>query len=225
MTSSIQNSGSTTGTSGVTNTSSTSSVVDPNSAAAMQTQFLTMLTAQLQNQDPTNPMDESAITTQMAELSTVSGIAQLNSTLSALSSSMVLGQSTSLIGQNVLVPGSSLSLSNGQAVGGVNLSQSADDVKVTISDSSGNVVNTIDLGSQSAGGIVPFTWNGTTSTGATAPNGNYTFTATATLGTAVSTPTTLSYGQVNGVTPSASGVSVNVGSLGAIPLSSVAMVL
>jgi flagellar basal-body rod modification protein FlgD len=199
-----------------------------NSASAIQSQFLTMLTAQLQNQDPTNPMDATAVTTQMAQLSTVSGISQLNTTLTALSSSMTTAQTlsaASMIGAGVLVPGSALNLSSSQAVGGVTLTGPADGLTVTIKDSSGNVVNTLNLGAQSGAGVVPFTWNGATSSGTTAADGAYTFTAHATSGTSTSSPATLSYGTVNAVTPGANGVTVNVGQLGGFALSAVAQVL
>src|SRR4030067_116548 len=86
-----------------------------------QDRFLTLLVAQLKNQDPLNPMDNAQITTQMAQISTVTGIDKLNETLQALSDSMAMGQSvsaTSMIGHGVLVPGSTLNLANGQAIGG-----------------------------------------------------------------------------------------------------------
>src|ERR1017187_3902980 len=91
-------------------TSSSTATSNAQSAASMQTQFLTMLTAQLKNQDPTSPMDNAAIATQMAQLSTVSGIGQLNTTLQALTNSMQTASAASLIGQKVMLPGSSLSL-------------------------------------------------------------------------------------------------------------------
>jgi flagellar basal-body rod modification protein FlgD len=202
--------------------------VDPNSASALQDKFLLMLTTQLQNQDPMNPMDNSAITTQMAQLSTVSGIAQLNTTLSALSSSMMAGQTlsaTSMIGHGVLVPGSTMTLSGSQGVGGVTLTQPADNLTVTITDASGNTVKTLNLGAQKGAGVVPFAWDGSTDAGGTAPDGNYTITATASLSGTTTSPSTLSYGTVNAVTPGTNGVTVNVGQMGSFALSSVAQVM
>ena len=204
---------------GKTTTSSTS-------AAGIQNQFLTMLTAQLQNQDPTNPMDNAQITSQMAQLSTVDGVSQMNTTLQALTDSMQTSSAASLIGQGVLVSGSSLNLSSGQAIGGVTLSQPAAGLNVTIKDSSGNTVQTLKLGAQTAAGVVPFTWDGSTASGTTAPDGTYTFSAQATdSGGATSTPSTLAYGTVNGVTPGATGATVNVGTLGGFALSAIQQVL
>ena len=211
-----------------TSTAGTTATGAAGSATSMQNQFLTMLSAQLQNQDPMNPMDNAAITSQMAQLSTVTGINQLNTTLQALSDSMALGQSvsaTSLIGHGVLVPGSTLGLSSSQAVGGVTLTGPADSLSVTITDSAGNVVQTLQLGAQKAGGVVPFAWDGTTAKGTTAPDGNYKFTAQAVLSGAASAPATLAYGTVNAVTPGATGATVNVGTLGGFALSAVQQVM
>ena len=99
MTSSIQ--GTTSSTTAATSAISTSQV------AATQDRFLKLLVTQLQNQDPLNPMDNAAVTSQMAQLSTVNGIDQLNSTVQALSASMATSQSlqaTSMIGHAALVP-------------------------------------------------------------------------------------------------------------------------
>src|SRR3546814_1667878 len=78
-----------------------------------QDRFLTLLVTQLQNQDPLNPMDNAQVTSQIAQLSTVNGINQLNTTLLALSGQMDVSQSMQadgLIGKEVLVPGSKSSL-------------------------------------------------------------------------------------------------------------------
>ena len=203
---------------GKTTTSSTS-------AAGIQNQFLTMLTAQLQNQDPTSPMDNAQITSQMAQLSTVDGVNQMNATLQALTESMQTSSAASLIGLGVLVPGSGLSLANSQAVGGVTLTQPADSVSVTIKNSSGAVVKTLQLGPQTAAGVVPFTWDGSTTSGTTAADGSYTFSAQATKSGLTTTPVTLSYGTVNAVTPGTTGATVNLGALGGFALSAVQQVL
>jgi flagellar basal-body rod modification protein FlgD len=201
---------------------------NPNSAIAQQDKFLLMLTTQLQNQDPMNPMDNGAITSQMAQLSTVSGIGQLNSTLQALSDSMAMGQSvsaTSMIGHGVLVPGTTMNLASGQAIGGLELTQPADSLQVSIKDDKGNVVKTLNIGAQKAAGIVPFAWDGKTDTGATAPDGAYKFSAEAVLADATTTPTTLSFGTVNAVTPGATGANLTVGQLGGFALSAVKQVM
>jgi flagellar basal-body rod modification protein FlgD len=197
------------------------------SVSSIQDNFLKMLTAQLQNQDPLNPMDNAQITSQMAQLSTVSGINQLNTTLQALNDSVTMGQAmsaTSMIGHGVLVAGASLALSSGQAVGGVDLSQPADDVVVTIKDAAGNVVRTLDLGAQQAG-TLPFAWDGQTDTGTTAADGTYTFSAQAVLSGVATDAATLSFGLVNAVTPGVNGATLDVGQLGGFALSAVKQII
>ncbi|MBI3903657.1 MAG: flagellar hook assembly protein FlgD [Nitrosomonadales bacterium] len=198
-----------------------------NSASAIQDRFLTMLTAQLKNQDPLNPMDNGQITSQMAQLSTVSGIDKLNATLKALSDSMTMAQSmssTSMIGHGVMVPGSSLNLSNGQAIGGAELTTPADSLRVTITDAAGNTVRTLQLGAQSAG-IVPFAWDGKTDAGAAAADGVYKFKVQAVLSGNATTPATLSFGTVNAMTPGVQGATLDVGQLGSFALSDVKQVM
>lgn len=198
-----------------------------NSTSATQDKFLLMLTTQLKNQDPLNPMDNAQLTSQLAQLNTVSGINQLNTTLQALSDSMSMGQSvtaTSMIGHGVLVPGSALNLANSQAIGGVELTQPADSVKIAVKDATGRTVNTLDMGAQKAG-ILPFGWDGKTDTGATAPDGAYTFTVEATLSGASTSPTALAFGTVNAVTPGVKGATVDVGQLGGFALSDVKQVM
>lgn len=197
------------------------------STAETQDRFLLMLTTQLKNQDPLNPMDNAQITSQMAQLSTVSGIDKLNATLKALSDSMTMGQSvsaTSMIGHGVLVPGSTLNLSNSQAIGGVELTQPADSVNVTIQDAAGNTVRTLQLGAQDAG-ILPFTWDGMTDAGTSAGDGTYKFNVEAMLSGNKSTSASLSFGVVNAVTPGTDGAMLGVGNMGGFALSTVKQVL
>jgi len=157
-------------------TSSTSSSSSATSAAEMQDQFLTLLVAQLQNQDPTNPMENSELTAQMAQISTVSGIEKLNTTVESVTgqfASMQMLQAASLIGHTVLSEGNSLGLSAAQAEDGstkisgtaaFDLDATASNVTVTITTASGQLVDTIDLGSAAAGRNY-FTWDGSNYTG------------------------------------------------------------
>ena len=200
---------------------------DPNSASAQQDKFLTLLVTQMKNQDPMNPMDNAQITSQMAQLSTVSGIDKVNSTLQALSNSLAMSQSvsaTNMIGHGVLVPGSDISLANGQSVGGVELTQPADSLKVTIQDAAGNIMRTLRLGAQEVG-VVPFAWDGQTDTGTTAANGSYKFTVEAVLASNKIDAATLAFGMVNAVTPGMQGATLDVGKLGGFALSDVKQVM
>jgi flagellar basal-body rod modification protein FlgD len=157
--------------------SRTSSGSSNSSAADLQNNFLTMLTTQLQNQDPLNPMDNSQMTSQLAQISTLEGIQGLNTTLTSLLASYNTSQAlqaSSAIGSQVLVEGNKLALSSGLGQGGVTLASAADKVTVTIKDSAGKVVQTQDLGKQSAG-TVAFTWDGKNASDTQLADGNYTF--------------------------------------------------
>lgn len=131
---------------------------DPN---AMQDRFLKLLVAQLQNQDPMNPMDNAQMTTQMAQINTVTGLQQLNQTVQSMSQQFAGMQQlagVSLIGHAVLTDGDSLTTSGGQAQGLFDLAQAGTDVKVEIVTPGGNVVDTVPLGALD-GGRHAFTWD------------------------------------------------------------------
>ena len=179
--------------------------------------FLTLLVAQLQNQDPLNPMDNAQVTTQLAQISTVSGINQLNATVASLGASMGMTQTlqaASLVGHNVVVAGHSLDLvtskgAGATAAGGVSLASDADHVSVTISDGSGSVVRTLDLGAQKAGNQL-FSWDGMTDSGSAAADGQYTFTVTATAAGKAVNADPLMQARVEGVSASAGGVTLQL---------------
>lgn len=194
---------------------------------ATQDRFLKLLVTQMKNQDPLNPMDNAQVTSQMAQLSTVTGIDKLNSTVQALSSSMMATQSlqaVSMIGHVALTDGDSMSLANGSAYGGVELTLPADKVTVQIADDKGAVVRTLHLGGQEAG-IVDFNWDGMTDGGSTAADGTYTFSAVSELSGKKSDVATLSYGLVNSVAQSSSGVTVNIGNQGEVGLNTIRKIL
>ncbi|MBP0596954.1 flagellar hook assembly protein FlgD [Herbaspirillum sp. LeCh32-8] len=223
-----------------TSSASSSSSLNDNSPDAIQNRFLTLLIAQMKNQDPSNPMDNSQMTTQMAQLSTVSGISQLNATLSTLmgnlSSSQAL-QSANMIGHSVFAPGNNIQLTSDttkaedgtetttqKAVFGVQLDTAASNVTVTVKDSTGAVVRTMDLGSQ-ASGTAPVIWDGTNDAGGKAADGKYTFTVTASNnGTAVNA-TALAFGTVASVTTASDGVKLNVTNIGTIKPTDVVQIL
>ena len=192
-----------------------------------QDTFLKLLVTQMQNQDPLNPMDNAQVTSQMAQLSTVSGINKLNDTMNTLAASYNTSQSlqaASMIGHEVLVPGSDINLSNGKALAGVYLDQPADQVTVTVKDGSGNVVNTQDLGAQQTG-TLNFAWDGTSDSGVAAPDGAYTFEVKASLGGSSVSAQSLSMGQVGSITLGSTGTQVNVLGLGAVDMSQVKQIM
>lgn len=212
------------GTSGASSTSSSSSSTSGSASASdMQTTFLKLLTTQLQNQDPTNPMDNTQMTSQLAQMASAQGITTLNSTLNNLLSlyqSSQAMQASSLIGHNILADGNQIKLSGSQGLGGVTLGGAADTVTVNITDSAGNAVRTINLGAQSAG-QVGFSWDGTNDKGQTVPDGNYKMTVSASNAGASVTATPLALGNVSSVSLSGGSVAVNATGLGQLNLSQI----
>ncbi len=134
--------------------STTASANDTNTAAATSDRFLKLLVAQMQNQDPLNPMDNAQVTTQMAQINTVSGIEKLNGTVAGLSTQFVQMQAlqgATLVGRDVIVPGNKLDVVNNVAQGGFEMDGAADAVKVEVLNAGGHVVDTLQLGAQDAG--------------------------------------------------------------------------
>jgi flagellar basal-body rod modification protein FlgD len=212
-------------------TSSTSStgLTGGTSPADLQNTFLQLLVAQLKNQDPTNPMDSSQMTSQLAQISTVQGISQLNTSLTSLSTQLAAGQQSQaaqLIGSTVLAPGNSISVASGKAgTFGVQLANAVSDLQVVVKNSAGTIVNTIDLGKQSAG-TIPVGWTPTDTAGNALPDGNYTITAAGTINGQQATATTLTGATVQGVVTQATGTAGLVLSNGStVGLTSVAAIL
>ena len=116
--------------------------------------FLKLLVTQMQNQDPLNPMDNAQVTSQMAQINTVSGIEKLNTTVEGLNNQFVQMQAVqgaALVGRSVTLAGNRLDISGGSAVGGLELASTADSVKVEVVNPAGRVIDTIHMGSQAQG--------------------------------------------------------------------------
>ena len=136
-----------------------------------QDRFLKLLVTQMKNQDPLNPLDNAQVTSQLAQISTVNGIEKLNATIQAMASNINAGQSlqaATMIGKDVLVPGSDLRLAGGGGIFGVELAQAADQVKVTIHDASGRAIRVMDLDALPAGPLA-LAWDGKTTEGSRPP--------------------------------------------------------
>jgi flagellar basal-body rod modification protein FlgD len=192
-----------------------------------ENRFLTLLTTQLKNQDPLNPLDNAQLTSQLAQISTVNGIEKLNATLQTLLSGLNESQAmeaAALVNHGVLVPGSSMTLGENGGIGGFELATAADETTVTIKDGNGLVIRTMNLGALDAG-IHPFVWDGKADGGAQAATGNYSYSISAKSGTNTSTPTALAYGLVQAVTRNTSGLTLDVGTLGAFTMADVKQIL
>lgn len=203
----------------VQETSSVSSLFGAGAAAASKTgidetedRFLSLLVAQMKNQDPLNPLDNAQVTSQMAQLSTVQGIEDMNATLQALSASMgvnQMAQAANLIGHGVLVPGDGISPAQLEDVIGFDLSRPADQVKVDIFDAGGGLVRSLELGPRE-GGINVLAWDGLNGSGAAVPDGEYRFKVSAVQDGQAVDSTALHLGMVNSVSQGSQGVQLNL---------------
>ena len=119
--------------------------------ADLQDSFMTLLVTQLKNQDPMNPMENAEMTSQLAQINTVSGISELNSTLEGITGQLDAGQAmqaAGLIGSGVLVPGNRVLVGEDGSTTpfGVELGQAADAVRITVRNDSGGVGRRFALG-------------------------------------------------------------------------------
>ena len=206
---------------------SSSSTTKASASEEQQNRFLTLLVTQLKNQDPLNPMDNAQMTTQLAQINTVSGIEKLNTTLNSLVSDIgntLAQEASSMIGKSVLVSGASMSLANGAAYGGFNLESKADSVTISIMNSSGQVVHTETLGAQSAG-VIDFAWDGKTDSGTAAADGTYKFAVEASQGGSPVKVSALQVGTVSALVRSNNGFLLDLGSLGRVDFKDVQQIL
>lgn len=179
--------------------------------------FLKLLVTQLQNQDPLNPMDNAQVTSQIAQINTVSGIGTLNTSVQGLSSQFVQMQAlqgAALVGKDVVVPGNQLDIDSGVAQGGFELASPADKVTVQILDANKKVVDTLELGAQGAG-MHSFEWPaGTNAAGVS-------FKVAASSGSTALTPTELMRDKVTSVSTANNELTMQLERSGSIAYSKV----
>ncbi|AYN94989.1 flagellar hook assembly protein FlgD [Pseudomonas sp. LTJR-52] len=215
-------------TSSGSSTSSTTSS-DSSTSALGKDDFLKLLVTQLNNQNPLDPQDNSAFVAQLAQFSSVESLQNLNSTVSGLAtnyqSSQAL-QASSLVGRSVIAQTNSTLVDTTKSMSGaVVMPATADDVKVGIYNSSGELIKTISMGTQQTGNA-DFIWDGSTDNGIEAPSGTYTFKATATIEDTQTALSTYLPATVNSVTLGQDGneMQLNLAGLGSVSLSQVQMI-
>ena len=189
-----------------------------------QSRFLLLLTTQLRNQDPMNPLENAELTSQLAQMSTVDGIERLNKLVQSLVGSQELSDSTALIGHGVLVEGKGLGLTEAGAIGGFEIDGPADKVTVTVYDASGLPVTTIDFDNVTTGSH-NYLWDGLTASGEPAAQGMYyvSVSASNSAGTVASRP--LEFGPVLSVVRGTGRTDLQVGSLGIFRLDDIKQIL
>jgi len=142
--------------------------------------FLTLLTTQLQNQDPLNPMDSNQFTQQLVEFSQVEQQIDTNNNLTTLigqGSSQTGTYAVSYLGKAVTVANGNAPLANSQAIWAYDLNTTAANTQLSVTDSNGNVVYT--GAGETAAGTHAFTWDGKSTNGAQEPDGTYKLTVSA----------------------------------------------
>ena len=205
------------GASNATSNSSASSQV----TTAYNT-FITLLTSQLQHQDPLNPTNTDTFTQELIQLSGVEQQLTTNQTLSSMNTDLTtITQANGLgyVGKTVTASGATAPLQNGQAQWDYTLNSAAQTVTLNVRDSSGNTVYS--TSGNSSSGQHSFNWNGTTSSGSTLTSGDYTLSVSAadTNGNSVSTTTNM-IGQVTGVDTSSGTTQLQVGDID-VPIANV----
>jgi flagellar basal-body rod modification protein FlgD len=197
------------------------------SADDTEDRFLKLLVAQMRNQDPLNPLDNAAVTSQLAQINTVRGIENLNKSLQTLverSGSGTATEAAAMVGRSVLVEGDKLELpEDGSARGGFELAGPATSVRVDVLDRTGAVVDS-QTRANVAAGLQTFEWDGKGGSRTYDP-GTYTLRVTATNGTDKVEATPLAAAPVRAVLRGADGVSLQLGPYGSKPLDQVRAIL
>jgi flagellar basal-body rod modification protein FlgD len=143
-------------------------------------EFLSLLTTQLQNQNPLDPLDTNQFTQQLVEFAGVEQQLKTNDSLSTLVSLQQTAQATqalAYVGKTAVVKGGTATMTNSSATWNFNV-PSAATTTVSITNSSGQTVYSGNY-AVNAGNDQPFTWNGQGNDGTQWPDGQYTLTATA----------------------------------------------
>ena len=191
------------------------------SQGADEDRFLKLLVAQMNNQDPLNPMDNAAVTSQLAQINTVKGIDALNGTVKKLleqSQTSQTSQAMGLVGRSVLLDGNLMEVpKGGPGRGAFELDGPAASVRIEVLDQSGKVVDSRTLNNQPAG-LQQFVWD---AKAGSLPPGDYALQVTAINGSQQSPVRTYSAVAVQAVQPGASGAQLNLGSFGNRPMSDV----
>jgi flagellar basal-body rod modification protein FlgD len=197
--------------------------VSAKNAAETQDRFLKLLVAQMNNQDPLNPMDNAQVTSQMAQIQQVTSLSTLDTSIKGLGSQlgqMQALQSISLVGREVSVPSDKLPVTNGVAEGSYELDGAAKTVKLEILNGAGAVIDTQQLGAQGSGRQT-FTWN---AGNLAANDSEVKYRITATNGTAAVPSTTYAYDKVDAVYSEGGSLKLNLERLGPVDYTAVSSV-
>ena len=164
----------------------------PQKTSMGQSEFLTLFTTQLKNQDPTDPVKNEAFVAQLAQFSQLEATTAMKTSMESLVGSMsndrMLG-AASLIGKSVSIPDGPVTVTDTTvSQGTINVPTGADGIRVQVFNDQGQLVRTQIMGAQPVGDVT-LAWDGTTDAGASAPNGTYRYVATVNRSGKITTPT------------------------------------
>jgi flagellar basal-body rod modification protein FlgD len=164
----------------------------PQKTSMGQSEFLTLFTTQLKNQDPTDPVKNEAFVAQLAQFSQLEATTAMKTSMESLVGSMsndrMLG-AASLIGKSVSIPDGPVTVTDTTvSQGTINLPTGADGIQVQVFNDKGVLVRTQIMGAQPVGDTT-LAWDGMTDAGAVAPNGTYRYVATVNSAGKITKPT------------------------------------
>lgn len=195
-----------------------------------QEDFMSLMIAQFQNQDPFAPMENGEFLGQLAQFGAVDGIDRLNTAFSGLSESIYSDQAlqaSNLVGRDVLAESSTAYLEEGGNLSGaIELTASAENVEIDILDGAGQLVQRLQLGQQ-ASGVVDFAWNGMRSNLELAAPGDYRMEARIVRGATTESTSTLINARVDSVNlgGAGNGMSLNLAGGGSLTMDQIRRIL
>ncbi|RZM26551.1 MAG: flagellar hook assembly protein FlgD [Sphingomonas sp.] len=209
---------------GIARTSNPATAKSSGASTLGQNDFLKLMTAQMKNQDPFSPVDNTQMVAQMAQFSSLAGISEMSSTLKSISDKLggtTTADAVSYIGKTVLTAGNTAyPRSSGGISGAVEMSAAASDVRVTISDTNGAVLKSMSLGKQGQG-TTSFDWDGKTESGEAAGPGPYTVSVAAQNNGATVGATGLVWAPVESVSTASGAATLTLPGIGQIPVTAV----
>ncbi len=183
-------------------------VAEQDKGMLTQADFFALLTKELSNQDPTKPVDNNEMISQMTAFSTTDGVQKLNTSFDSFATSMTSSQAlqaSSLVGRSVLVEENVFAMAESEAVKGKLVSdQAASNVNIYVENIAGEVIQTVPVGNVAAGGYT-FSWDGKTSNGDSAADGAYRFRIVGLVNGEASELEAMTYRKVDSVTLAGAG--------------------
>lgn len=192
-------------------------------------EFLTLMTAQLKNQDPMKPLEGTEFISQLAEFGTVSGVEEMQNSLETLAASLRSTQTlngSTMVGRDILASADSITHTRGGTVSGeIDVPAGATNVQIRITDSTGAVVREIQL--PNTEGTQTFTWDGLAANGTPAESDTYDIEAVATVSGTTGSLGLLLAGRVSSVSIDATGtnLTLNTSALGSVAMANVRRVM